>query len=82
MDRLVHDLARESRADLCFAYVRAQEWITSTVVGMEALAQLHENIRLFLRPSLTSDECRLVEDVLAGAPQRLLNPGLWERKSS
>lgn len=77
LDELVMQLGRESRADLCLAYVRGQPWLTSIVVGMETLAQLYDNMRLFQNPALAAEECRVVETVLAGAPERLLNPSTW-----
>jgi len=77
LDELVAQLGRESRADLCLAYVRGQPWLTSIVVGMETLAQLYDNIRLFQNSALSAEGCRVVESVLAGAPERLLNPSTW-----
>jgi spore coat polysaccharide biosynthesis protein SpsF len=80
IDELVKELGRESRADLCFAYVRAQPWITSIVVGMDNISQLHENIKLFQKPPLTYKECLIVENSLLGAPEELLNPSKWKKK--
>jgi spore coat polysaccharide biosynthesis protein SpsF (cytidylyltransferase family)/aryl-alcohol dehydrogenase-like predicted oxidoreductase len=77
LDYLVAQLGRESRADLCLAYVRGQPWLTSIVVGMETLAQLYDNIRMFQKPALTAEECRVAETLLAGAPEGLLNPRTW-----
>lgn len=77
LDSLVSRLGRESRTDLCLAYVRAQPWITSTVLGMETLSQLHENVALSLRPPLTGAEVEMVEAEMEGAPQALLDPAAW-----
>ncbi|SHH67503.1 aldo/keto reductase [Desulfosporosinus lacus] len=77
MDILVDDLNRYNRKDLCFAYVRAQTWIDSLVVGAETLAQLKENIILFQNPPLTVDECSKVEKELTRAPVELLDPSKW-----
>lgn len=80
LDRLVKEFGRESRADLCFAYVRAQTWIDSVVVGVETLSQLQENLKLFQKLPLTDDECQRVESELAGAPEDVLNPAKWIKK--
>lgn len=77
IDKLVQMLGRESRADLCIAYVRAQSWIDSLVMGMETIEQLEDNIRMFKNKPLTAEEARLVEESLSEAPVELLNPALW-----
>jgi len=69
---------RESVMDLCLAYVRAQPWITSTVVGCETLEQVRGNLRLFCLPKLTLGQCAELEDSLPKAPERLLNPSQWK----
>jgi spore coat polysaccharide biosynthesis protein SpsF len=70
-------LQRESRADLCVAYVLGQSWIDSIVLGMETVDQLMKNLELVSRKALTSDECNVVVKQLAGTPERLLNPSQW-----
>lgn len=73
---------RESVADLCFSYVRSLAWITSVVVGCETLDQLEENLQLFLRPKLSSEEIDVLEHALPKAPEELLNPAKWEQKAA
>ena len=51
---LVGKFGRENLADLCLAYVRAQSWITSLVIGCETMSQLKENLKLFCLPALHS----------------------------
>lgn len=77
--RLTRDLDRDSPADLCLAYVRAQAWIDGVVVGMENLGQLALNLALFKRPPLTRDEIAAVDAALPRASERLLNPSLWSK---
>ena len=77
LDSLVHDLQRHNRTDLCLAYVRAQTWIDSLVVGAETMVQLKENIKMFQNSPLTVDECATVENMLTGAPVELLDPSKW-----
>jgi spore coat polysaccharide biosynthesis protein SpsF len=77
--RLTQSLDRDSPADLCLAYVRAQSWIDGVVVGMESLGQLALNLALFKRPPLTADEIATVDAALPRASERLLNPALWAK---
>lgn len=77
MDALGKQLRRVNRQDLCLAYVRAQSWIDSVVVGMESLKQLDDNLALFCNPPLNTDEVNLVEQTLSGVSDKLLNPAQW-----
>lgn len=78
LTRLAQRFQRESVLDLCIAYVRAQSWITSVVVGCETLAQLEEDLRLFRLPKLPVDQCEELEKALPPAPEDLLNPARWK----
>lgn len=77
IENLVQEFGRDNRTDLCIAYVRAQKWIDSLVIGVETLAQLRENIALFQNPPLTEDECAVIENALTEAPVELLDPSRW-----
>jgi spore coat polysaccharide biosynthesis protein SpsF len=79
LHRLTRELDRDSPADLCLAYVRAQPWIDGVVVGMETLRQLALNLALFKRPPLTAAEIAAVDAALPRASERLLNPALWAK---
>lgn len=70
-------LHRQSLADLCLAYVRAQAWIHGAVIGVETLRQLALNLGLFRRAPLTPAECAWVEAAVPRAPETLLNPSVW-----
>jgi spore coat polysaccharide biosynthesis protein SpsF len=74
---LVDRFDRVNLADLCLAYVRAQPWITSVVVGCETMSQLKENLELFRLPKLTTAQCEELEAVVPAAPDALLNPSQW-----
>jgi len=76
------ELNRDSVADLCIAYVRAQPWITGLVIGMENLQQLRDNIQFLARPALTSEEANYLDRLLPDAPERLVNPALWPRANA
>lgn len=75
---LVRKFGRENVADLCLAYVHAQSWITSLVVGCETTSQLKENLKLFLLPALTLEQCEEIEHSLPAVPNDLLNPAKWK----
>ncbi|MBV6624163.1 MAG: aldo/keto reductase [Rivularia sp. (in: Bacteria)] len=78
LDKLVQELGRENKTDLCLAYVRSQTWINSIVIGVDSLLQLKENIRLFQTPLLTNEQSEIVEEMLGGATDELLNPTKWK----
>lgn len=77
LDALVAGLGRADRSDLCLAYVRAHEWISNVVIGVETQEQLLRNVDLFQRPALTMDECSRVERSLPELTDDLLNPSRW-----
>jgi aryl-alcohol dehydrogenase-like predicted oxidoreductase len=73
------DFGRESVADLCLAFARGQDWIDGVVVGMETEAQLDDNLRLFVRPPLSAEDCDAIARRLPRVPSQLLNPALWPK---
>jgi spore coat polysaccharide biosynthesis protein SpsF len=77
LDELARKTGRTGRADLCLAFVRAQDWIDGVVIGCETMAQLQANLELFRGNALTGDEVaecgRLLPRVSAG----LLDPASW-----
>lgn len=75
---LVADYQRESVADLCYAYVRAQDWIDSIVVGVETEQQLLDNLRLFNTPILKDAE--EIRERLPLFDEDFLNPALWLKR--
>lgn len=77
LESLVCELGRRSRADLCIAYVRSHDWITSTVIGVETNAQLDDSMNHFLNPALTTEERAHVEKRISQAPLQLLDPSKW-----
>lgn len=80
IDALVKKCERENKIDLCMAYVNAQRWIDSVVVGVESLEQLDENVKYFRNMPLSDEQCILVEKTLYGAPVNLLDPSKWSVK--
>ncbi|MGJ8652860.1 MAG: aldo/keto reductase [Opitutaceae bacterium] len=70
-------LNRESRADLCIAYLMATPLVDSIVIGVETVKQLEENLKLSRLPELTRAELEMVEDSFTDAPEWLLDPSQW-----
>jgi aryl-alcohol dehydrogenase-like predicted oxidoreductase len=68
---------RQSVADLCLAYVRAQDWIDGVVIGMETEEQLEANLLLSARPPLASADCAIIEANRPRVPEQLLDPARW-----
>ena len=82
LDRLVAQLGRQNRVDLCLAFVRAFKSITCTVFGAESLQQVEESLSWQTQPSLTQAEVQTCRKTLQNvASQRLLDPWRWNEKS-
>jgi len=77
LNHSVVDYDRESIADLCLAWIRSQSWVHGIVVGMEQMAQLESNLKLFSRPPLSEEEAISFRECLPRVPEQLLNPALW-----
>jgi aryl-alcohol dehydrogenase-like predicted oxidoreductase len=77
LETLCKVLRRESRADLCMAYVRAFPWVTSLVLGVETVTQLDGLLMLAHKPPLIENEILQVNQSLESVPERLLNPSMW-----
>jgi spore coat polysaccharide biosynthesis protein SpsF len=77
LDALVRELGRQSRADLCLAYLNSCSFVDSIVVGVETMDQLNDNIELFNKPPLSAPEIQKVESRFTDVPAWLLNPTEW-----
>ena len=77
LDKLALELKRKNRNDLCFAYVRAQPWITSLLIDGESTDHLHGNLALFRESALTLEECYQVEKELGTLPEEHFFPDRW-----
>ncbi len=78
LGELTQRLHRTSQADLCIAYVRGHEFVTSVVLGAETAAQVADHAELMRRPPLTHEEIAVVHEALEGAPLGLVDPSLWK----
>jgi aryl-alcohol dehydrogenase-like predicted oxidoreductase len=79
---LVSRCGRDDFADLCLAYVRAQDWIDGIVIGIETIAQLAANLALFDKPILDDAACALIRDTIPVLPETLLDPARWSHPST
>jgi aryl-alcohol dehydrogenase-like predicted oxidoreductase len=75
--KLVTDLGRDDIAELCVAFVRAQDWIDGVVIGMETNEQLARNLAAFSKPPLSAAEARHARAALPRLPEALLDPARW-----
>jgi spore coat polysaccharide biosynthesis protein SpsF len=79
---LAQEYGRENTADLCLAYARGQSWIDGVVVGMETELQLEENLRLFVRPPFSAEDCAAIQQRIPRVPETLLNPAQWPKRGT
>jgi aryl-alcohol dehydrogenase-like predicted oxidoreductase len=77
LHRQCAEFRRINAADLCLAYVRAQDWIDGVVVGVETEEQLEANLRLWENPQLTPQECSALEQERPHMPAEILDPARW-----
>ena len=79
LNELSAELGRANPRDLCLAYLRGLEWVDGVVVGVETLAQLHDNLEMFRRPALSASEIAHVRTSLPKVPEVLLDPARWPK---
>ena len=77
LDKMVVDLKRKNRIDLCIAYVLSLPWVTSLVIGVETLEQLQNNLGYLHKP-LSIDELKMIEENCPLVPEQFLNPANWK----
>jgi len=77
LEALRKSTARASRVDLCLAYVRAQDWIDSIVLGFQKMDELRQAAIYFARPCLDEMQVHAADEMLAAAPSDLLDPRAW-----
>jgi aryl-alcohol dehydrogenase-like predicted oxidoreductase len=80
LTELARRFERRTAADLCVAYARGQSWIDGVVVGMETEDQLDDNLRMFLQPPLSLEDCAAIECCMPRVPVALLDPVQWPKK--
>jgi spore coat polysaccharide biosynthesis protein SpsF (cytidylyltransferase family)/aryl-alcohol dehydrogenase-like predicted oxidoreductase len=68
---------RTNIVDLCLSYVNALEWVDGIAIGMENMAQLIDNIKLFNLPGLTVSQIADIQRTRPRLSEASLNPALW-----
>lgn len=63
--------------ELVFSYVLHEERITYSLIGVDSLDQLEENIALSECPSLDASIVRELHQAFASVPYALVNPSKW-----
>lgn len=70
-------LHRSSIADLCIAFVRAQDWVDGVILGMNTLKQVDANIALMEAGPLATEELALICNSRPTLAEATLNPVNW-----
>ncbi|RKX78510.1 MAG: hypothetical protein DRP49_00685 [Spirochaetes bacterium] len=69
-----------NKKELIASYVFSEPSITSTVVGVDSLKQLKENIILYGSGLIEEDTRRSLESMFSDVPDSIVNPSLWDNK--
>jgi spore coat polysaccharide biosynthesis protein SpsF len=77
IEEMVSKYRRQNAADLCMAYVRSFPWVTTVVLGVEAVSQLDELLSLAFEPELSVEQALEAQANFSDIPARLLNPSQW-----
>ena len=80
LEKQVTRSGRKNVADLCLAYVITQEWVDGITIGMEKMAQLHENIEILSSLGLTDEQVANIHMTRPQLSEATLNPVLWGNK--
>lgn len=76
----LHQLAGDLKIpvqNLVFSYVLQEERIGYTLVGVDSLQQLEQNIALSQLPALEPEMIQKIRSAFSGTPVNLVNPSLW-----
>lgn len=76
----LHRIARRlnlSVKELVFRFVLQEDAIASTLIGVDSLEQLTENIDLYEKGRLDEEIVETIRKVFMGTPVELVNPALW-----
>lgn len=78
LENTASELGRKNVLDLCVAYVNGQRWIDATVIGLESISQLEENVVLSTLPALNEEEIDFVQSSRPILDISSLDPSLWK----
>lgn len=77
LDDLQSRFGRSSIADLAFGYAKAIDWIDGIVIGMDAEDQLLENLALYQRSALTTEQVGQIRQTRPVLQETTLDPSQW-----
>ena len=66
--------------ELVFLYVLENPYIKSTIIGVDSIGQLEENLRLQSLGSLQPEIIQSIETAFFDSPDELVNPRVWEER--
>ena len=64
-------------AELAIRYMLSQVGVTSLVIGVETVAQIQDNVRLFTRGPLAPEVLAAADTVVPNLPEAIVTPSLW-----
>ena len=73
----IADAAGLSMAELALRYLLGQTGVTSVLTGVEAVAQIRENLILVNRGPLPLDVMNALDAAVPDLPETILTPSLW-----
>ena len=77
LDTTTRAFGRKNIADLCIAYVIAQDWIDGLVIGIDNLQQLGVNLDLIAQPPLDEKQLQFLSIGRPRVPETVLDPAQW-----
>lgn len=77
LDKIMRKLKIRSRLELCIAYVKSIDWISSFVIGVDDMNHLIEINNLNTKKVFSDVELDFIFEELEKAPIKLLDPRCW-----
>ncbi len=77
IDRWVLEFERNSREDLCIAFVRSLKLFDGVIIGINRINELQNNIELFSQPLLTKHQLEKILQEMPLIPDSVLDPYRW-----
>ena len=77
LDRVVKQLGRTNRTELCIAYVKSHQCLDHILMGVDNLIQAQANISYFNTPNLSCEQMAHAHMPFRGIPVELLDVRKW-----
>lgn len=65
--------------ELCLRFVLANDAVCSFLTGVDSVAQLSENVRLFAQDGLSSELCEEIKQTVGHLPKKIIMPINWNK---